>query len=315
MAGLGLGWRVRRWCFEGWAVGMLQFCLGSEAAKGPLAALFSSTFIKRIYHLWCNITQFRRDCNIFCKIFLTGTEFRCLMEWMAVHRAPTLLDRARQIEDIANRLGQAREGLGATQTEFAGQISISRDRLASYEDGRAVLRCDVALRVCRQFFVSEFWLATGAANEQQLKGQRRVAFSDLDARLTMALAVESAALACPPGSSFADGFDPFLRQPYARLAAEQNGFPRIKPLPSDGPEYFRNALDCMMDFWKRGLSPQQWEAFFSSLVSLGQSLHGEIKTMNPEGAWRGAAPGMDAVLTRLQQSSAAVGIKKLQDTA
>jgi len=201
---------------------------------------------------------------------------------MGIDRAPTLLDRETQLADIANRLRQAREGLGATQTEFAGQISISRDRLASYEDGRAVLRCDVALRVCRQFFVSEFWLATGAANEQQLEAQRKVPFSDLDARLTMALAVESAALACPPGYSFADGFDPYLRQPYARLAAEQHGFPRIKPLPSDGPEYFRNALDCMMDFWKRGLSPQQWEDFFSSWVSLGQSLHGQIKTINPE---------------------------------
>jgi DNA-binding XRE family transcriptional regulator len=194
------------------------------------------------------------------------------------------LDYERQLAGIANRLRQAREGLGTSQTEFAAQISISRDRLASYEDGRAVLRCDVALRVCRQFFISEFWLATGAANEQQSKAQRTVDFSDLDARLTMALAVESAALACPPGYSFADGFDPFLRQPYARLVAQQKGFPRIKPLPSDGPEYFRNAVDCMMAFWKRGLSPQQWETFFSSWVSSGQSLHAKIKTTNPEGA-------------------------------
>jgi transcriptional regulator with XRE-family HTH domain len=208
---------------------------------------------------------------------LTARKFQCLMGWMAVHRASTLLDRARQIEEIADRLRLAREGLGATQTELAGQISITRDRLASYEDGRAILRCDVALRVCRQFFVSEFWLATGAANEQQLKARRNVAFSDLDARLTMALAVEQAALACPPGYSFADGFDPFLRQQYNFLSAQQNGFPRIKPLPSDGAEYFRNALNCMMDFWKRGLSPQQREAFFASLVSHGQFLHAQIK--------------------------------------
>jgi DNA-binding XRE family transcriptional regulator len=197
---------------------------------------------------------------------------------MGIHRAPTLLDRDKQLAGIANRLRQAREGIGATQTEFAGQISISRDRLASYEDGRAVLRCDVALRLCRQFFVSEFWLACGAANDAQFKAQRRIAFSDLDARLTMALAVEPAALACPPGFSFGDGFDPFLRQRYTTLAADQNGFPRIKPLPSDGPEYFKNALNCMMDFWKGGLAPQQWEEFFSSLVSQGQSLHGQITT-------------------------------------
>jgi transcriptional regulator with XRE-family HTH domain len=219
--------------------------------------------------------------TFFAKYFLTANDFWCSMGWMGIHRAPTSLDREKQLAEIANRLRLAREGLGVTQTEFAGQISISRDRLASYEDGRAVLRCDVALRVCRQFFVSEFWLATGAANEEQFKAQRRIDFSDLDARLTMALAVEPAALACPPGYSFADGFEPFLRQPYANLAVQQNGFPRIKPLPSDGGDYFRNAFDCMMDFWKRGLSPQQWEAFFSSLVSQGQTLHGQIKTNNP----------------------------------
>jgi len=196
---------------------------------------------------------------------------------MGIHRDSTLLDREKQIADIASRLRQARERLGATQTEFAGQISISRDRLASYEDGRAMLHCDVALRVCRQFFISELWLATGAANEKQLAARRKVPFSDMDARLTMALAVEPAALACPPGYSFADGFDPFLRQAHARLASEQNGFPRIKPLPSDGPEYFKNALDCMMEFWRRGLSPSQWQPFFSLLVSEGQNLFEKTK--------------------------------------
>ncbi len=198
------------------------------------------------------------------------------MTWMPIIRDETLSDRDRQLGDIANRLRQAREGLGATQTEFATQISINRDRLASYEDGRAILRCDVALRLCRQFFVSEFWLATGAAHEEQFKARQRIDFSDLDARLTMALAVEPAALACPPGCSFADGFDPFLRQQYTILAAQQKGFPRIKPLPSDGMDYFKNALDCMMDFWKRGLSSQQWEDFFTAWVAQGQFLRGQI---------------------------------------
>ncbi len=192
---------------------------------------------------------------------------------MAIIRAQSLEDRKLHVDEIATRLRQAREGLGATQTEFGDQISITRDRLASYEDGRAVLRCNVALRLCRQFFVSEFWLATGSANEKQAQSRRKIDFSLLEARLTMALAVEPAALACPPGYSFADGFDPFLRRQYSVLAAQQNGFPRIKPLPSDAPAYFKNALTCMTDFWRRGLSPKQWEDFFAAWLAQGQILH------------------------------------------
>ncbi|MGP8199912.1 MAG: helix-turn-helix domain-containing protein [Limisphaerales bacterium] len=195
---------------------------------------------------------------------------------MAIDRSQAINDREWQLAKIANRLREARESLGVTQTEFAAQIGISRDRLASYEDGRAVLRCDVALRLCRQFFVSEFWLAFGSVNEQKLKQQEKVAFSDLDARLTMALAVEPAALACPPGCSFADGFARYLRQTYSKLIGEQQGFPRIAVLPSDGPEYFNNALNCMIAFWRRGLSADKWRDFFAWIVVTGQSGHRQI---------------------------------------
>jgi len=187
------------------------------------------------------------------------------------------VDREKQIGEIANRLRQAREGLGVTQTEFADQISISRDRLATAEDGRSVLRCDVALRACRQFFISEFWLATGAINEKEAKAGHRTDFGNRDARLTMALAVEQAALACPPGCSFADGFDPYLRRAYCQLAGEQKGLPRVAPLPSDGPDYPKNAINCLILFWHSELSPDQWEKFFPALVASGQSTFAEIK--------------------------------------
>jgi transcriptional regulator with XRE-family HTH domain len=197
---------------------------------------------------------------------------------MAVDRSAFLPKRREdQFDAIANRLRESREGMGLTQTEVADQISVSRDRLACYEDGRSILRCDVALRVCRQLFINEFWLALGSVNEQKLKDQEAVKFSiDGDTRLTMALAVEPAALACPPGISFADGFDPFLRQSYSRLAVEQRGFPRIAPLPSDGPEYFTNALNCMVQFWRRGLSPDKWRSLFSFLVSCGHSGYSQV---------------------------------------
>jgi transcriptional regulator with XRE-family HTH domain len=204
--------------------------------------------------------------------------FCWLNELMAVDRSQFVVeDREKRLDEIANRLRQAREAIGVTQTEFASQISISRDRLASYEDGRAVLRCDVALRACRQFFISEFWLAHGSVNELQFKAGKKTDFSsDLDARLTMALAVELAALLCPPGCTFADGFDLHLRRAYSMRAAEQKGFPRIQLLPGQGPEYFINALSCMMAFWQRGLSQGQWGPFFASLVLNGQSTHRRV---------------------------------------
>jgi DNA-binding XRE family transcriptional regulator len=224
----------------------------------------------------CTYTCIIKLHNIYYIISFDQSAFSVFtVGYMAIIRPQSLEDRKRHVDEIANRLRQAREGLGATQTEFGDQISITRDRLASYEDGRAVLRCDVALRLCRQFFVNEFWLATGSANEPQSRSKRKIDFSDLDARLTMALAVEPAALACPPGYPFADGFDPFLRQQYSVLAAQQNGFPRIKPLPSDTPAYFKNALNCLVDFWRRSLSPQQWEKFFAAWLAQGQTLHGQ----------------------------------------
>jgi transcriptional regulator with XRE-family HTH domain len=166
----------------------------------------------------------------------------------------------------AKRLRQAREFLGLTQTEFAAQISISRVRLASYEDGRAPLRCDIALRACRQFFISEFWLACGAVNEVSLKAKNFSAFSDLDARLTMGLAAHPADFSLSPDVSFLDGFNGALLRSYLWLAKEQRGFPRINPLPSDNPEYFTNALVCLIGFWRRGLPADKWVAFFCHIA-------------------------------------------------
>ena len=180
-------------------------------------------------------------------------------------------------KEMASRIIEAREALGITQTEFARQVSISRDRLASYEDGRSILRCDVALRLCRQFFISEFWLACGSVTESELADKKKASFAKrLTARSTMALAVDESSLACPPGCSFGDGFDEYLRQVYWKLNRAQHGFPRIAPLPSDGPEYFTNALNCAVEFWRLGLSTDQWRTFFAHIIVQGHSTHRQI---------------------------------------
>jgi len=187
----------------------------------------------------------------------------------------------REVE-IGRRLMEAREGISLTQTEFALQISITRDRQASYEDARAPLRCDIALRACRHFFISELWLATGSVNGVALKKQERADFSNLDARLTMALAVESLSLSVAPGATFAAAFDQHLKSLYFQIAAKQKSFPRVKPLPSDGGEYYSNAVNCMMEFWKRGLAPSTWRWFFSDLILRARIFHSEVAGLDPE---------------------------------
>jgi DNA-binding XRE family transcriptional regulator len=191
-------------------------------------------------------------------------------------------DFARQEAEIANRLGEARDFLGVTQAEFARQISVTRDRLASIEDGRTVLRADVALRICRQFFINEFWLALGSVNEAKFKAGERAAFAEVDARLTMSLAIEHIAFGIVPGDSYAMSFSPHLRQEYSRLLTAHSGLPRIIPLVSDGPDYYKNALNCLMAFWNRGLNPAQWRSFFSTLFITGATIHAEAAKMNPE---------------------------------
>jgi len=63
--------------------------------------------------------------------------------------------------EIGARLRSIRESARLSQNEMAHEVGVTRERLASYEDGRAPLRYDLALRICRHYIISELWLATG----------------------------------------------------------------------------------------------------------------------------------------------------------
>src|SRR4051794_16855259 len=76
-------------------------------------------------------------------------------------------DLPKRESEICSRLRAARESLSVSQEEFARQVGITRQRLASYEEMRAPLRADLALRICRQFILSEHWLATGEGGMRQ----------------------------------------------------------------------------------------------------------------------------------------------------
>jgi transcriptional regulator with XRE-family HTH domain len=199
-----------------------------------------------------------------------------------ISRDTTQTDREQQNAEISARLREAREFLGLTQTEFAEQVSITRERLATYEDCRAPLRCDVGLKLCRNFFISEFWLASGSLNLDAQKKRERAEFSELEARLTMALATEPVALSLPLGISFAEGFEQYLLPEWLKLVPLHFETPRVNPLPGDNPSYIRNAVLALLEFWKHGLAPDAWRRFIVDWISSGKTGFDYLRMANPD---------------------------------
>jgi transcriptional regulator with XRE-family HTH domain len=212
---------------------------------------------------------------------LTGQYLRLQMRSMPFRHSDIEVDQDAQNEEIAVRLCRVREALKLSQTQFAYQLLITRERLATYEDGRTPLRGDVGIRLCRQFFVSEFWLATGSVDEKSQQAGIKANFTQLEARLTMALAAERVALTVSPGGYFGYSFNRFLRFSYLELAEKQGNFPRIVFLPNDGPEYLQNALACAVEFWKAGLSDDQWQVFFLGLIGFANNFHASFIGKEP----------------------------------
>ena len=64
-------------------------------------------------------------------------------------------------EEICLRLREVRRQLRWKQRDFAEELGITRDRLASYEYARAPLRYSLAKRMGEVFDVNQRWLATG----------------------------------------------------------------------------------------------------------------------------------------------------------
>jgi transcriptional regulator with XRE-family HTH domain len=178
---------------------------------------------------------------------------------------------------VAKRLRSAREGLRLTQPLFAEAIDITRERLATYEDGRAPVRFDIALRACRYWCISEFWLATGTTSEANFKIGKSSDFADIDSRLTMALAVHPVAATGALGASLLERFDPDIRRAYesvldAQFQEHGINFPRIRPFPGDGYGYYANWVGCVAGFLHKGLNEPQWEAFLQTLAGKAHKL-------------------------------------------
>jgi len=76
--------------------------------------------------------------------------------------ASQLPDRERE---ICLRLAQVRRHHGLHQKAFAERLEVPLERLRSYEYAKAPIRYGLAERLCREFEISQRWLATGKGNE------------------------------------------------------------------------------------------------------------------------------------------------------
>jgi transcriptional regulator with XRE-family HTH domain len=156
--------------------------------------------------------------------------------------------------EICLRLAEARERLGKTQKECASQIGLERSTFLNYEYCRTPLRFEIALRFCRQFIISEEWLATGrfdAAHEQArrlgiLRGAGTKQFDDIVLfRQCVDLLSEPAVLHLPPGALYSAVYDSTLGKLYRALISEFFHLPRICLSDADNPKLAVNLLTAL----------------------------------------------------------------------
>jgi transcriptional regulator with XRE-family HTH domain len=155
--------------------------------------------------------------------------------------------------EIGRRLKDARERLGFTQQDFASQVGLQKKRLASYEELRAALRYDLALRICRQFIISEKWLATG-------QGHWRV-LQDLEAEPL----VRSIPVDCAFSAAWADR----LGARYESLFKAQGGEPRIVPHGGENDLFIANLLGFLLPNWLSAVGTTGRREFLALMMDFG----------------------------------------------
>ncbi|MBL9135297.1 MAG: transcriptional regulator [Verrucomicrobiales bacterium] len=159
---------------------------------------------------------------------------------------------------VAENLRKARERLGLTIAEVARQIQVPRTTFANYEAGRAALPVGVGLRFCRQFVISEKWLAQGRTPQdlgasddpQSSPGELLPEIrAIIEFRMCASLLANPIAFSIPQGLSFAVAFERFLRPEYERLTKPNAYLPRVELTSLPEPDLARNLLNSLTDLW------------------------------------------------------------------
>jgi len=183
---------------------------------------------------------------------------------------------------IGHRLRTIREHLNLSQTQAATQLGITRERLASYEDGRAPVRFDFALKFCRQFIVSEEWLALGENGiisrwmKRWNKPKRSFEWHSCERRMCLSLVLEPAFHYPKPGTLFSEAYDTFFDTVYQKLDKDYE-FPRVAYLREGEGCLLRNWFHALMEIW---LDRVDEAGAFRLLTSLSKAARDMLANIN-----------------------------------
>lgn len=160
---------------------------------------------------------------------------------------------------IGERLRKAREEyLQITQSACARQLGLDRSTLANYEACRTPLRFEVALSFCRNFIISEEWLATGKfdayhqallANGQEAMDAKTTALHDdiFSIRQCVDLWSEAISRHIRPGTPFSDAYERVLGQRYAEIALKNPYSPRVLLSEADETSTALNYIQALLE--------------------------------------------------------------------
>lgn len=162
---------------------------------------------------------------------------------------------------------------------------MSRERLASYERKVVRLPCEIGLRICRTWIISEEWLATGKLDgfHESFRARYRLVpgfkVDSLDAiavRQCVDLLHERVSREVPTNMSLAEAFPQYLAESYNVLVLNHFFLPRVVVENNDRPELLAHYASTLVDRWlkllsneasKRGLDPFRAQRAFSQALT------------------------------------------------
>lgn len=160
--------------------------------------------------------------------------------------------------DICLRVKAARMRLGLDQAEVAARLGVKVHVLANIEKCRAPLRCDLALRVCRELFVNEEWLACGSpALLFQVLRSKKVSeaglleWGDIFFRTPLDLLSHAVAQSVPPRALYSTAYEQFLAPVAAELSAKSWLLPSLSFTAYDRRGLRSDFLALLVDRWSK----------------------------------------------------------------
>lgn len=177
---------------------------------------------------------------------------------------------------IARRIREVRESLRLTRNEIATQLGIKLERLASYEDARVPIPFDIALDLCRQFLVSEKWLATGLTHLIAGGDNPKIAFGDKGTRHCLWLKFQPESHDIQRDTTFSVAYASKLGVVFDRLALHYPFYPPIQFTRNSPPKMVANAAHFSIDSCAATLSDELKVEYLSGVIRVALAFHWEL---------------------------------------